>query len=183
VHHCWQRELGQREVRALRDIEAGEELCISYANLYQTQEERKPDLLSRYGFECFCEACQREGEAMQKSEVNRAGLKELDRVLPMMLQLDDLDEVMGDVDELVEKGESLIDEELEAHAEMKCRLYFDAFQLALVGGDLDRASAWMRQAEVHSAVSHGPTSAQTLRFARYAESPMQYLDDLDDGAA
>ena len=32
----------------------------------------------------------------------------------MMLQLDDLDEVMGDVDELVEKGESLIDEELEA---------------------------------------------------------------------
>jgi len=45
------------EVRALKDIEAGEEILINYIDPLATSEERRSDIKERYGFECGCLAC------------------------------------------------------------------------------------------------------------------------------
>lgn len=45
------------EVRALQDIEAGEEILINYLDPLATSAERKQDIKERYGFDCGCMAC------------------------------------------------------------------------------------------------------------------------------
>jgi hypothetical protein len=47
---------------ALRDIEEGEELCISYIDSSEPVESRRQEL-GNYGFECQCEKCVRESNA------------------------------------------------------------------------------------------------------------------------
>lgn len=49
---------------ALRDMKAGEELCISYIKSDAPLEERQNEL-SNYGFCCECEKCTREIEALE----------------------------------------------------------------------------------------------------------------------
>eukprot|EP00406_Dinophysis_acuminata_P011564 CAMPEP_0179221712 /NCGR_PEP_ID=MMETSP0797-20121207/6337_1 /TAXON_ID=47934 /ORGANISM="Dinophysis acuminata, Strain DAEP01" /LENGTH=288 /DNA_ID=CAMNT_0020928513 /DNA_START=98 /DNA_END=962 /DNA_ORIENTATION=+ len=46
-------------VRALRDIDRGEEVCISYVPCSEPREDRQSHLLSK-GFVCRCERCERE---------------------------------------------------------------------------------------------------------------------------
>ena len=45
------------EMRAIRDITAGEELCYSYVPLYQSTEKRRAQLSAAYSFICCCERC------------------------------------------------------------------------------------------------------------------------------
>jgi len=45
------------EVRALKDIEAGEEILINYIDPLATSTERKTDIKERYGFDCGCLDC------------------------------------------------------------------------------------------------------------------------------
>ncbi|KAI1326959.1 hypothetical protein F5Y16DRAFT_373323 [Xylariaceae sp. FL0255] len=54
---------------AMRDIKEGEELCISYIQIYETKEKRQNDLKERWGFDCQCSRC--EGvEDMRTSQIN-----------------------------------------------------------------------------------------------------------------
>ncbi|KAG5183825.1 hypothetical protein JKP88DRAFT_140801, partial [Tribonema minus] len=43
--------------RALRNISAGEELCYSYVDLYQTTAQRRHMLQAAYHFTCGCVRC------------------------------------------------------------------------------------------------------------------------------
>ena len=54
---------------ALRDMKAGEELCISYIKSDAPLEERQNEL-SNYGFCCECEKCTREKEALEIGTVD-----------------------------------------------------------------------------------------------------------------
>ncbi|XP_072804729.1 histone-lysine N-methyltransferase SMYD3 isoform X2 [Vicugna pacos] len=45
-------------LRAVRDIEAGEELTICYLDMLMTSEERRKQLRDQYCFECDCFRCQ-----------------------------------------------------------------------------------------------------------------------------
>uniref|UniRef100_A0A7J8BA72 [histone H3]-lysine(4) N-trimethyltransferase n=1 Tax=Rousettus aegyptiacus TaxID=9407 RepID=A0A7J8BA72_ROUAE len=45
-------------LRAVRDIEAGEELTICYLDVLMTSEERRKQLRDQYCFECDCSRCQ-----------------------------------------------------------------------------------------------------------------------------
>eukprot|EP00596_Hydrurales_sp_CCMP1899_P005157 CAMPEP_0119050410 /NCGR_PEP_ID=MMETSP1177-20130426/69792_1 /TAXON_ID=2985 /ORGANISM="Ochromonas sp, Strain CCMP1899" /LENGTH=705 /DNA_ID=CAMNT_0007028775 /DNA_START=178 /DNA_END=2298 /DNA_ORIENTATION=- len=44
-------------MRAIRDIDKGEELCYSYVNLYQSTETRREQLTKAYSFHCICQRC------------------------------------------------------------------------------------------------------------------------------
>ncbi|KAL8279863.1 hypothetical protein RQP46_007713 [Phenoliferia psychrophenolica] len=46
------------KVVAIRDIRQGEEVLTSYVDLALPKEERRAELLERYGFECGCEECE-----------------------------------------------------------------------------------------------------------------------------
>jgi hypothetical protein len=44
--------------RLLRDVEAGEEITITYVDLFATRAARRDELRRRYHFECSCERCE-----------------------------------------------------------------------------------------------------------------------------
>ncbi len=44
-------------MRALSDIEKGEEISISYTSLYQSTRNRQLELMETYHFECVCVRC------------------------------------------------------------------------------------------------------------------------------
>lgn len=71
VNNHWDAARGQLVFRALRDIEAGEELCLSYGRLLAKRSERRAELRAKFGFECACEACSLEGKALAASEARR----------------------------------------------------------------------------------------------------------------
>jgi hypothetical protein len=44
-------------VRALKDIEEGEELCVAYVNLTEDRLTRQKELLESKHFVCVCQRC------------------------------------------------------------------------------------------------------------------------------
>lgn len=64
---AWNQELGKRTVRAVRDIEAGEEITKAYVDSHGDREARMQCLLYRYGFTCTCVACR--GESLVQGQV------------------------------------------------------------------------------------------------------------------
>ncbi|ELW49533.1 SET and MYND domain-containing protein 3 [Tupaia chinensis] len=51
-------------LRAVRDIEVGEELTICYLDMLMTSEERRKQLRDQYCFECDCFRCQTQDKEM-----------------------------------------------------------------------------------------------------------------------
>ncbi|KAG7375448.1 SET and MYND domain-containing protein 3 [Phytophthora boehmeriae] len=56
----------QMQVRTVRDVEAGEELTVSYIELLQPTHARREELKNSYFFECACARCQ---DAIQEEGV------------------------------------------------------------------------------------------------------------------
>lgn len=51
---CWDDSTGEMRLHATEDIEAGNEICVSYlTNPFQTKDDRKREL----GFNCLCGVC------------------------------------------------------------------------------------------------------------------------------
>jgi hypothetical protein len=82
VNNCWDAVNQAVVFRAVRDIAAGEELCISYDNLLQTRDVRRSQLRAKYHFECHCAACSLSAEALQLSDRRRVTLKDLYLEIP-----------------------------------------------------------------------------------------------------
>lgn len=77
TNNCWDEQKQSIVFRALRDIAAGEELCISYGNLIETRDVRRRELGEKFGFECHCAACSLSGEDLRLSDQRRETLKGL----------------------------------------------------------------------------------------------------------
>lgn len=174
VHHSWNDTEGARVVHALRDIEIGEELSCTYIELDNTHEERQAMLRHSYGFECFCEACSLSGQLRAHSDQRRSELQGIGRMLADVEDPQELGEKL--VAELASKAAQLVDEELRGHAQLKCRIFYDAFQLALELGNDDLACEMVSLAWENSVVANGATSSLTLRFQEYAESELELVD-------
>lgn len=67
----WREDERMQVVLATRDIEAGEEICVSYFDgRFQSMQKRKDRTVFSWGFECQCEACSMPGFQL-KSEFGR----------------------------------------------------------------------------------------------------------------
>ncbi len=77
MNNRWDSGRGQVVFRALRDIVPGEELCIGYGKLLASRDERREELKRKFNFDCRCEACALEGQALEESDERREVLHEL----------------------------------------------------------------------------------------------------------
>merc|ERR1740130_2055762 len=84
VNNSWQPEKGKGMecLHATRDIEPGEELCITYIDLFLTYAARQQELQRIFKFQCSCEACNACDELRDKSDLRRYRLSQLREALP-----------------------------------------------------------------------------------------------------
>jgi len=74
----WNEKKGQQDIRAIRDIQASEEITLCYftsKNQLEKVEQRKQYLLDYYGFECCCHVCSLKGEALVQDESLRSQIQ------------------------------------------------------------------------------------------------------------
>lgn len=80
LHSCYNATIGKETVQAVRQINKGEELTISYMPMaYRTREQRAEMLKEHSGFVCKCRVC--EGPRAANSEERRQKLFDLDQGL------------------------------------------------------------------------------------------------------
>lgn len=70
-HHYWDQEQGMMLFTATREIDDGEEICISYRDIYRGGRDRRRFLKLYYGFTCRCEACSYSEEEAAASNARR----------------------------------------------------------------------------------------------------------------
>lgn len=68
--YYWNEKQRRRMVYATREIEAGEEIYVSFISLLLPREERRRKL-ARYGFTCVCDACTQAPVAQAQSDAAR----------------------------------------------------------------------------------------------------------------
>ncbi|KAF2835421.1 SET domain-containing protein [Patellaria atrata CBS 101060] len=78
---AWNERLGAETVHAVRDLEMGEEVLVSYCYVLHARDLRRWELRG-YGFECECEVCEGDswdvGSKVARSLARRARVSELD---------------------------------------------------------------------------------------------------------
>ena len=61
AEHFWNEDLKTRDVRAIKNIKEGEEICLNYqaTSSYLTRAERQKNILELSQVSCHCVACKR----------------------------------------------------------------------------------------------------------------------------
>ena len=73
--HKWDVTRFASYLYALRDIRAGEEICITYTDITAPRQTRRAKLLKSYGFLCNCQGCDLNGEhEVEESDLAREQL-------------------------------------------------------------------------------------------------------------
>ena len=77
VNNYWSEKKQAIGFRALRDIEEGEELCITYISEMKSRASRQLELQEKFAFECHCDACSLLGDELHFSDLRRITLGRL----------------------------------------------------------------------------------------------------------
>ncbi|CCX06260.1 hypothetical protein FPQ18DRAFT_354171 [Pyronema domesticum] len=136
-------EGGQKlEVRAVEDIQEGEEILLSYLGsklAMADRLERQQSLRLRYGFQCQCAACGLDAPEAAADNLLRAEAKRLDELIgDGVLIATNPARALKYCRDLMN-----VRKRLKQTPEIP-RVYYDAFQVCVAHGDLARAKVFMR---------------------------------------
>lgn len=184
-------------VYALRDVEAGEELCLTYCDLLQAEADRRRDLAS-YGFRCRCpEACgsgSAEGGNNNgpRRDAGRRKLQDLTRRIRDALVAAEEENEDDQSSEIVIDSIASLFEELDKEG-LDCPLYGSmygeiAFEESLLKDDTQGAKHWagvLRDAhlwacgEEEISKKGSVSNEEAQRLAGLALNPLTYFLDHD----
>ncbi|CAL1151595.1 unnamed protein product [Cladocopium goreaui] len=168
---------GCAEWRALRAIAPGEELCFSYVDPYQTDEQRQATLELLFKFKCRCPVCSLEKDAKAASNQNRLQLRDLNEGLQMAaIAADDTEEVL---EVLVPEMLELLDSELAGSPALKSKVLHLGFLLSLESENEDLAKRMATQAWENAVLAYGSDSDRAKMLKACAEGDYQ-SEDFED---
>eukprot|EP00434_Breviolum_minutum_P016433 symbB.v1.2.014486.t1/scaffold1057.1/size140642/6 len=171
---------GHAEWRALREISPGEELCFSYVDPYQTDEERQATLELLFKFKCKCPVCSLEKDAKDTSNQNRLQLRDLNEGLQMAAIAASPDDDLGEVSEiLVPEMLELLDSELGGSPTLKSKVLQMGFLLSLESENEDLAKSMATQAWENAVLAYGPDSDRAKMLKACVEGDYQ-SEDFED---
>lgn len=156
----WDDERREGKLVAIRAIHAGEEVLMSYLNRYCPGAERRELLRQRFGFECTCTSCQRDTEASDDRWIN---IQWLIDTVPMVARFDPRRALA-----MSEHALHLMDQEGLDTAADKGSVHYDAYQLAGLCSEHEKAEAHLTQALLCARVADGKNS----RMARACEQEL-----------
>ncbi|KAL7927484.1 hypothetical protein ACQKWADRAFT_276861 [Trichoderma austrokoningii] len=168
AHKSWNDNIGRLTVHAVCDIEAGEEITISYLQTVQPYVERKA-LLEHFRFECGCKLCSAPPQQCLKSDLAMLTINEMEREmmasLPGIHYTDGLALAHDMFTELENKG---------AWDARFAGVYYIAFVLAVWHGDRTRAKIFAARAYAARVVFEGDDNPLAMFLAECAKEPARH---------
>ncbi|RDX51832.1 SET domain-containing protein [Lentinus brumalis] len=161
----WDPDMQEMRIRALRDIEPDEELCMSYVgvDILQARAERTTEIEEVFRFVCTCEACSLDREECLESDRKRAAVRRLFEEIGQCGK----EPTLGM--RKVQLALRLLQEEQLVHYEAS--FSFDAFQFCVLVSDFANAKAWVRKAWEATCNTSGPDSPAARTFKMYWANP------------
>ncbi|EXL42834.1 hypothetical protein FOCG_15277 [Fusarium oxysporum f. sp. radicis-lycopersici 26381] len=150
---AWNEGIKRHTVHALRDIDKGEEITITYVGILNNRRTRQEALRKKFKFTCsYPEA--------RDARIGRDGLVRI---------LSDPKRVLGYVDQQVRlyNEQTLDDVGLP-------RAFFDAAQITVAHGDLARARVFTERAAAGWLVLEGDDSPRVLNAKKLAQDPSSH---------
>ena len=175
AQNAWNDDGGFLTIHALRDIDAGSEITISYTSgVPMAYTERRRHLREAFSFVCACELCSLPKHARIRSE------DQLRRIISLENQLhsDELNpQQIGDCAvpmlRLARRLVELLKEE-EINDMSFSRVCFTTFQIFAIVGDKARAKVFAERAYAARKVNSGEDHPMTVNLKRLAERPVEH---------
>lgn len=180
----WNESDNRQEIRAIRDIEAGDEICVCYFTTnvqVMGREDRRAYLQSHYGFLCDCKACSLPRPHNEADDDMRAKIKSLaEKLNDLLYEWVDLssssseeEETDGDVTNAdLRRALHLATERLDLMEKVGFKYVsrMDAcdtiVSVALDISDIETASKYCKRGQDMASVLYGPGSRETLTWKK-----------------
>ncbi|KAI8623900.1 heterokaryon incompatibility protein-domain-containing protein [Xylariaceae sp. FL1651] len=168
----WNEKIKRHTVHALRDINEGEEITITYIGPLKNRKARQKVLQEKFDFTCLCHLCSLPPEQSQES----------DRRLEEIHRLD------GIIDQLGIEGVSVFPLRTLRYFDRQVSLYIEhgredvglaqtfvnAAQLAIANSDLARGRVFAERAASVWKMTLGGDSKQAIKHGALAQDPSNY---------
>ncbi len=168
AHNSWNDDTKCETIHAIRFINAGEEITISY-DKGGPSDSRRTYLKDTFGFDCTCSLCSLSLPELQISDARRLQIQHLDDAIG------DPDRVMKKPDDCLKDCRSLLQvlkEEYDGSAGASiARLYYDAFQISITHGDQARASVFAERGYKSRVICEGEDSPETRTVKNLWKNP------------
>ncbi|KAE9367180.1 SET domain-containing protein [Stipitochalara longipes BDJ] len=174
AQHAWNDVLGHLTVHALRDIEADDEITISYiSGVSPGYAERQRHLMDAFSFSCACELCSLPLPARAGSDYRLEQIRSINEDDGAATDLVQVLERPAKSFNQVHRLFGLLEEEGICDIRV-ARACFNAFQIAAVVGDKARAKVFAERAYAARKVLAGDDNPTTIEFKHLARRPVDY---------
>ncbi|KAK5993499.1 SET domain-containing protein 5 [Cladobotryum mycophilum] len=166
AQNTWNENLQRLTIHALRDIEEGQEITITYLASTSTYAERHHFLKEKFGFDCKCELCSLPQAEKKCSDARLSKLQVLDSLIGALLWDDSEPEQAL---HLLHMMLGLFNEEGIWDGTI-ARAYNDAYEIAIQNGDEPRAAIFAERAYDVRRLIEGDDSSVTMKMKRAVET-------------
>jgi hypothetical protein len=165
AQNTWNENIGQLTIHALRDIETGQEITITYLANTSEYAERQQYLKEKFKFECRCELCSLPRARRKQSDIRLKRLQAIDKSIGTFF--------WGDIEaktalHLLREMFGLFDEEGIWDASI-ARAYKDAYDITTESDDKSRALVFAQRAYEARRLIEGDDSPATVQMKQAAE--------------
>lgn len=165
AHNTWNENIGELTVHALRDIDPGQGITISYLPSTSEFAERQRHLKEKFKFKCKCELCSLPVVKRELSDKRLTNIQGIDRFIGAAL-LDGVDPVAAL--NILRMMFDLFEEE-DIWDGRVARAYKDAFDIAMENDDAPRARIFATRAYEAWCLIEGEDSITTIKMKRAAD--------------
>lgn len=169
AHKSWNKNIKHHTVHAIRDINQGEEITISYLAVLRSRQARQETLRKQFKFECSCHLCSLPAKESSESDemlegiylrdgfVNKLGLRGISSSPLVILHCLDREVQLYNMTDPDDPGLS--------------KVYWDATEVAIAHGDLARGRIFAERALQGWRISCGSDCQPVIKFGRIPQDP------------
>ncbi|KAK3669538.1 hypothetical protein LTR78_010592 [Recurvomyces mirabilis] len=170
AQNTWNEKIGCITIHAVKDIEEGQEVPITYLGQAAPYAERQRSLRNKFFFDCKCELCSLPQVKREESDGRQQMIQDIDESIGSSAFGGGIEIGLKSVRVLLE----LLDQEGITDTSIP-RAYYDAFQIAIAHGDKARAKVFAERAYAARVIAEGDDSPETTKLKRLVKRPTEHL--------
>ncbi|KAL7467388.1 hypothetical protein ACHAXS_007625 [Conticribra weissflogii] len=170
AQNIWNAGIGQLTIHALRDIDEGEEITISYLADRAGYEDRQKSLKEKFKFDCKCHLCMMPPDRRKESDDRLSKIRALDKMIFVSANCaPNLNQQLYLVRCLLQviEEEGIWDNSIQ-------RAYYDAYQIAISHGDIARAKIFVKRSYEAAVVIQGEDGTGAKEIKKFQECPTSH---------